>query len=223
MANSQTLYNQMQQNMKAYEGMGPLDVNAVGRDIGAKVDFFRPELQELQGMRQTGYAGIPQLMQQYSQRFPTGGLGAMAGLSSIMNTLGQNLGRANVFSDILNQKKAGLQDIVGNAVNMYGQKKQGVLDKYGMLSDLYKSALSTEEAAKQRAFQQQQAAASRAAQERLAALQHQYNMSAQAANRVDYSSLFDRLYGQKPTVTRGGGKFGSALDSVYGLLNRKGY
>ena len=167
MATAAELYNAMQGKLSQYEEMAPADRSAIQRDMASRVDYFRPQYQELAGMESSAYSAPARLMEQYQQNYGNiGGPGAMSRLSSMLGNIGQQYGTADVLGNVINTQRGRLEDMVGNAYDLYNSQRDAQMQGYQARMPLWQQLSGQEfdaaEAKKARDFQAAQAAAARA-------------------------------------------------------------
>lgn len=160
---SGALGGQLQEVMNQYQGMAPATQGAITDDLMSRVDYFRPQYEELAGLEAQAYASPASQMQQYNEQFGTGmdrqyGPSAMGQLSSIMGNIGQQFGTIDTLGNVLNTQQGRIEQLAGNAMDQYNAQRQAVMDRYNMLTPLYQAAISREEAAKSRAASARQTA-----------------------------------------------------------------
>lgn len=158
MPTSGELYNQMQGVQQQLEKMTPANRSAVEQDLMNRVNFFRPQYEELAGMQQAAYSAPARLMQQYQQNYGNvGGPGAMARLSAVLGNIGQQQGTADVLSNVIQTQRGNIADLAGSAVSQYQAQQQALKDRYGMYQTNYQTQLRAEEAQRQREWEALQA------------------------------------------------------------------
>lgn len=222
---SSQLYGQMQGVMDQYKAMTPATSSQITDELLRRVDYFRPQLQEISGAEASAYASPAALMEQFNQRFGMGderqyGPSASAQLSSILSNVGQQMGTVDTLNNILASQRGRIEQMGGDIYNQYNASRQALMDRYNMLTPLYQSALQREEAARARA------ARARAAQAQAAAYQRAQAANARAAGgnlrirtRQDESlggKVSGALKGAAPLYTslRGGGLPAGIVRSV---------
>jgi len=215
-AKSADIYKQMQKTMKQADAYTPINSSDVYSDLASRVNFFKPQYQELSGLESKAYSAPASLMKDYYGKY--GGDNAMKGpsalaqLSSIMDNIGQQYGTIGALRGGIDTQKGKLSDLANTVSNQYTAQKGAVMDKYNMLQPLYQTANSNEENSRNRAFQAQQAAASRAQAAAQAAQANAANMAALKAQQQaqDKAAILGQMTQIK--AARGQGMIGQEIN-----------
>jgi hypothetical protein len=203
MANSKTLYKDLQKTISTYKGLPGANAGDVYSDLSARVDNFKPQYKELRNTEAQAYAMPTQVMQEYQQQQQgQGGYGpsALSQLNGILNRVGQMYGTANVMRDSIGESRGRLQDMTNDVLGQYNAMREDQKTLYGMQSPLYQSALSSEENEKNRA-----AARSNAAR-------------AASASQFDFNALLKLLQKaqtQSPMQSAMGSGMSAALQGLF--------
>lgn len=152
MASSADTYNQMQKVLAQYQNYGTPDSTKISQDLSVAVGNYAPQYQELAGLQRAAYQAPGQTMESlYNQFGGVAGPEAMTRLNQMMNQYNQKQATASSFGDILNQKKAGLNDLANSVLNSATTQKGDLMNMYGQLGNTYSTQKSAEEAAATRA------------------------------------------------------------------------
>lgn len=147
-------YNQLQGLTKELERYTPIDANEVKNSLLQKVDNFKPLYTDLRNAEANAYSAPARVMAEYESMYgnsPTQGPGGFQRLNTSMGQVARDFARAGVMGDIINTQGGRITDLANSVVNQYNNSRQGILDRYNMITPLWQSALQQEEAARQRA------------------------------------------------------------------------
>jgi hypothetical protein len=156
MPNSQNLYNEivgLKDKLGAYT---PIDPNEVYKDLMSRVDFMKPQYQDLRRTEAQAYAAPATVLDDYYKAYgndPSQGPSASSRLSSMLGQVGRLYGTANTMGDLINAQGGRIQDLANTTASQYDLGRQSILDRLNIVNPLYQSALQQEEADKQRAIQ----------------------------------------------------------------------
>jgi len=155
MATSASIEQQMSKIMKKSKAYTPANASDVYSDLASRVNFYKPQYEELAGMEQQAYAAPATQMKDYYAKY--GGEKAMKGpsalsqLYSIMQDIGRQYGTMGALRGGITTQKGKLEDMSKTVLDQYQARKGALLDQYNMLQPLYSAAINREEAARSRA------------------------------------------------------------------------
>lgn len=162
-------YQNAYQQWQSY-GDQPGTFGDVYGDLASRVDYFRPQYQELADLEAQAYAApateLNRYMQQYGPEGTSGMYGpdAMSVFESMLGSLGRGYGTVDAFGNMIGQQQGRLEQMSQNILDQYqsrlGQyqaQQNALYDQYQMLLPQWQTVRSEEEAARQRAWEAQQA------------------------------------------------------------------
>lgn len=153
---SRSLGNRLQNINTQLQGMTPVDQSAVTDDLMRRVDYFRPQFEELRSAEQSAFASPGQMMEQFYNRGMTGGASdtgpsAMGMYNSIIGNVGQQMGTVDTLNDILRAQQGRIGQMAQNAFDSYNTQRSGLIDQRDYFTNLYQNALQREQAERARA------------------------------------------------------------------------
>lgn len=156
---TQNIYNQLTNAMNSYQNTPALSQGAFSNNVMQQVGNMKPQYQELANADSKLYTAPADNMQQFYQQYGTGansGIAPMSMLQNLMSRIGTQQGTRDVLANSINTAGGNLKDIANNAYQAY----QGDLNKQGnliqTLQGLYGTSSQNDQAAANRALQQQQ-------------------------------------------------------------------
>lgn len=149
---SQTLGQKLQSISSRLESMTPVDRSAVVDNLMNRVDYFRPQYEELRGVEQEAYAAPGTTLEQYYGQDMTGGASdvgpsALGIWNSMMGESGRRYALADTLNDVLRGQQGRIEQLADRALGSYQTEREGLLDQRDFTNQLYQSALAREEAA----------------------------------------------------------------------------
>lgn len=169
--------------MDQYNTYTPTSGGDVYSDLASRVNNFQPQYQELANQESQAYAAPASLLANYQKQYAGGyGPDAMSQLSGVLSQIGNMYGTADVMRGTIGNAQGRLEQMSQNALDQYNAAKESTLNKYNMLAPVWNQYRSEEQAAQERAWQEQQNAMDRITQE---------NLARAASVQPDYSALYD--------------------------------
>lgn len=154
-ASSADIYKKMTKLISQANKYTPVNTSDIYSDLASRVNFFKPQYEELGKLTGEAYAAPATQMQDYYSKYggdkALNGPSALSQLSGIMQDIGRKYGTMDALRGGISTQRGKLEDLANTINNQYSAGKQAIMDKYNMWSPLYSAALSREENAKNRA------------------------------------------------------------------------
>lgn len=122
--------------------------------MNQRVDYFRPQYQELRRLEAQALAAPAVEMANFNRQFKggAGGPDAMSQLASALQSMGRTQSTRDVAADVLNQSRGRIEDISNDLYGQYQAQQNQLLQQAGLLQPLLQAGLTQEEAGATRGF-----------------------------------------------------------------------